>query len=86
SAIVFATSSSEYSFWSENRSKSGDLDSSRLSVLKCFLDDQNSRFGSLKGVNSSLVELLVPETRDNQSVGWAQEKENTDIRELNANN
>ncbi|GJV14806.1 hypothetical protein Tco_1360129 [Tanacetum coccineum] len=29
-------------------SKSGDLDSSRLSVLKCFLDDQNSHSGSLK--------------------------------------
>ncbi|GJR36402.1 proline-rich receptor-like protein kinase PERK9 [Tanacetum coccineum] len=48
SAIVSATSSSEYSSWSENRSKSGDLDSSRLSVLKCFLDDRNSRSGSLK--------------------------------------
>nr|GEV03894.1 hypothetical protein [Tanacetum cinerariifolium] len=59
SAIISATSSSEYSSWSENRSKSGDLDSSRLSVLKCFLDDQNSHFESLKGVNSSLVELLV---------------------------
>ncbi|GKD17368.1 hypothetical protein Tco_1206526, partial [Tanacetum coccineum] len=59
SAIVFATSSSEYSSWSENKSKSGDLDSSILSVLKCFLDDQNSRSGSFKGVNSSLIELLV---------------------------
>ncbi|GJR76811.1 hypothetical protein Tco_0089176 [Tanacetum coccineum] len=49
SAIVSATSSSEYSSWSENRSKSGDLDSSRLSVLKCFLDDRNSHSGSLKG-------------------------------------
>ncbi|GKD97651.1 hypothetical protein Tco_1381548 [Tanacetum coccineum] len=47
SAIVSATSSSEYS-WSENKLKSGDLNSSRLSVLKCFLDDQNSRSGSLK--------------------------------------
>nr|GEX06097.1 hypothetical protein [Tanacetum cinerariifolium] len=32
----------------ENRWKSGDLDSSRLGVLKCFLDDQNYRSGSLK--------------------------------------
>ncbi|GKB44356.1 hypothetical protein Tco_0889298 [Tanacetum coccineum] len=36
SVIVSATSSSEFSSWSENRSNSGDLDSSRLSVLKCF--------------------------------------------------
>ncbi|GKC63756.1 hypothetical protein Tco_1096354, partial [Tanacetum coccineum] len=48
SAIVSVTSSSEYSSWSKNRSKSSDLDSSRPSVLKCFLDDQNSRCGSLK--------------------------------------
>ncbi|GJY19847.1 hypothetical protein Tco_0392413 [Tanacetum coccineum] len=46
--MVSATSSSEYSSWSEYRSKSGDLDSSRLSVLKCFLDDRNSHSGSLK--------------------------------------
>ncbi|GKC60582.1 hypothetical protein Tco_1088180 [Tanacetum coccineum] len=45
-AIVFASSSSEYS-WSENRLKSGDLNSSRLNVLKCLQDDQNSRSGSL---------------------------------------
>ncbi|GJT57374.1 hypothetical protein Tco_0992428 [Tanacetum coccineum] len=37
----------------------GDLDSSRLSVLRSFQDDRNSRSGSLKGVNGSLVELLV---------------------------
>ncbi|GJT56538.1 putative ribonuclease H-like domain-containing protein [Tanacetum coccineum] len=40
-AIVSATSSFEYS-WSESRLKSGDLNSSRLSDLKCFLDDRNS--------------------------------------------
>nr|GFB59259.1 hypothetical protein [Tanacetum cinerariifolium] len=44
---------------SENRLYSGDLDSSRLSVLKSFLDDRNSHSGSLKGVNCSIVELLV---------------------------
>ncbi|GJS46694.1 hypothetical protein Tco_0596815 [Tanacetum coccineum] len=31
----------------ESRLKSGDLNSSRLRVLKCFLDDRNSRAGSL---------------------------------------
>ncbi|GJW77645.1 hypothetical protein Tco_0139327 [Tanacetum coccineum] len=42
-SIVFAiasASSSEYS-WSESRLKSVDLNSSRLRVLKCLLDDQN---------------------------------------------
>ncbi|GJV39073.1 ATP synthase subunit delta', mitochondrial-like protein [Tanacetum coccineum] len=57
-AIVSETFSSEYS-WSENKLKSGDLNSSRVSVLKCLLDDRNSRSGSSKSVNSSLVELLV---------------------------
>ncbi|GKF43080.1 hypothetical protein Tco_0129632 [Tanacetum coccineum] len=42
SVIAFASSSSEYS-WSESRLKSGDLNSSRLRVLKCLLDDHNSR-------------------------------------------
>nr|GEV33318.1 copia protein [Tanacetum cinerariifolium] len=42
STIVFATSSSEYSSKSENRLNSGDLDSSRLGVLRRFLDDRNS--------------------------------------------
>nr|GEU79654.1 acetyl-coenzyme A synthetase, chloroplastic/glyoxysomal isoform X2 [Tanacetum cinerariifolium] len=32
----------------ENKLKSGDLNSSRLSVLKCLLDDRNSHSGSLK--------------------------------------
>ncbi|GJZ11431.1 hypothetical protein Tco_0546190 [Tanacetum coccineum] len=41
-AIASASSSSEYS-WSESRLKSGDLNSSRLRVLKCLFDDQNSR-------------------------------------------
>ncbi|GKE92620.1 hypothetical protein Tco_1573715, partial [Tanacetum coccineum] len=57
-AIVSASSSSEFS-WSENKLKSDDLNSSRLNVLKCLLDDRNSRSGSLKGVNSSFVELFV---------------------------
>ncbi|GKA95212.1 putative reverse transcriptase domain-containing protein [Tanacetum coccineum] len=42
SAIPSAFSSSGYS-WSKSRLKSGDLNSSRLRVLKCLLDDQNSR-------------------------------------------
>ncbi|GJX23797.1 reverse transcriptase domain-containing protein [Tanacetum coccineum] len=42
SAIASASSSSKYT-WSESRLKSGDLNSSRLRVLKCLLDDQNSR-------------------------------------------
>ncbi|GJR78714.1 ribonuclease H-like domain-containing protein, partial [Tanacetum coccineum] len=51
SAIVSATSSSEYS-WSENKLKSDDLNSSRLSVLKYLLDDRNSRsgLGSTSGI------------------------------------
>ncbi|GKA66399.1 60S ribosomal protein L31 [Tanacetum coccineum] len=40
SAIASASSSSKYS-WSESRLKSGDLNSSRLRVLMCLLDDQN---------------------------------------------
>ncbi|GKF00441.1 hypothetical protein Tco_0023791, partial [Tanacetum coccineum] len=42
SAIASSSSSFEYS-WSESRLKSGDLNSSRPRVLKCLLDDQNSR-------------------------------------------
>ncbi|GJV60277.1 hypothetical protein Tco_1466377, partial [Tanacetum coccineum] len=42
SAIASTSSSSEYS-WSESRLKSGDLNLSRLRVVKCLLDDQNSR-------------------------------------------
>ncbi|GKE20503.1 hypothetical protein Tco_1432015 [Tanacetum coccineum] len=41
SAIASASSSSEYS-WLESRFKSGDLNSSRLRVLKHLFDDQNS--------------------------------------------
>ncbi|GJT99998.1 hypothetical protein Tco_1110337 [Tanacetum coccineum] len=44
SAIASTSSSSKYS-WSESRLKSGDLNSSRLRVLKCFIDDRNSRSG-----------------------------------------
>nr|GEZ65353.1 zinc finger, CCHC-type [Tanacetum cinerariifolium] len=47
SAIVFATSFSEYS-WSENKLKSCDRNLSRLSVLQCLLDDRNSCSGSSK--------------------------------------
>ncbi|GJV74653.1 hypothetical protein Tco_1506237 [Tanacetum coccineum] len=46
SAIASASSPSEYS-WSESRLKSGNLNSSRLRVLKCLLDDQNSRLDSI---------------------------------------
>ncbi|GJY78546.1 hypothetical protein Tco_0484347 [Tanacetum coccineum] len=42
SAIASASSSFEYS-WSESRLKSGDLNLSRLRVLKCLLDNRNSR-------------------------------------------
>ncbi|GJQ91205.1 hypothetical protein Tco_0002344 [Tanacetum coccineum] len=41
-AIASTSSSFEYS-WSESKLKLGDLNSSRLRVLKCLLDDQNSR-------------------------------------------
>ncbi|GJW30905.1 hypothetical protein Tco_0047780 [Tanacetum coccineum] len=46
--LIFASasSSSEYS-WSESRLKSGDLNSSRLRVLKCLLNDRNSRSASV---------------------------------------
>ncbi|GKA44665.1 hypothetical protein Tco_0737461 [Tanacetum coccineum] len=46
SAIAYAFSSSEYS-WSESRLKSGNLNLSRLRVLKCLLDDRNSRSASV---------------------------------------
>ncbi|GJY36131.1 hypothetical protein Tco_0421509 [Tanacetum coccineum] len=57
--MVSATSSPEYSSKLENRLNSDDLASSRISVLRSFLDDQNSRSGSLKGINSFFVELRV---------------------------
>ncbi|GKB08764.1 hypothetical protein Tco_0837076 [Tanacetum coccineum] len=47
SAIASASSSSECS-WSESRLKLGDLNSSRLRVLKCLLDDRNSRLENLE--------------------------------------
>nr|GEV47950.1 RNA-directed DNA polymerase, eukaryota [Tanacetum cinerariifolium] len=37
----------------ENKLKSDDLNSSRLSVLKCLLDDRNSRSGSGVGVDTA---------------------------------
>ncbi|GJR93230.1 hypothetical protein Tco_0265404 [Tanacetum coccineum] len=49
SAIDSASSSSKCS-WSESRLKSGDLNSSRLRVLKCLLDDRNSHSGSLRSI------------------------------------
>ncbi|GJW68553.1 hypothetical protein Tco_0122977 [Tanacetum coccineum] len=56
SSIAFASSSSEYS-WSESRLKSGDLNSSWLRVLKCFLDDRNSRSGLEVGWIRRIQEL-----------------------------
>ncbi|GJT47599.1 hypothetical protein Tco_0973756 [Tanacetum coccineum] len=45
---------------SENRLNSGDLDSSRLSVLKSFLDDQNSRSDAQYAVfNGSEYVVLI---------------------------
>ncbi|GKD52685.1 hypothetical protein Tco_1281661 [Tanacetum coccineum] len=44
SAISSSSPSSEY-LSSESRLKSRDLNSSRLRVLNCLLDDQNSRSG-----------------------------------------
>ncbi|GJU07969.1 hypothetical protein Tco_1124399 [Tanacetum coccineum] len=76
STIVFASSSSEYS-WSENRLKSGDLNSSRLNVLKCLQDDQNSRSGSnsipddrYAVSNGSAYGLEVGSIRRIQGIGY----------------
>ncbi|GJY87577.1 reverse transcriptase domain-containing protein [Tanacetum coccineum] len=64
-AIVSATSSSEYS-WLESKLKLGDLNSSRLSVLKCLLDDRNSRSGSLHGYAvSSLMDTAYWSSEQN---------------------
>ncbi|GJX31182.1 hypothetical protein Tco_0241037 [Tanacetum coccineum] len=46
SVIASASSYSEYS-WSESRLNSSDLNSSRLIVLKCLLDDRNSHSASV---------------------------------------
>ncbi|GKF63200.1 hypothetical protein Tco_0186648, partial [Tanacetum coccineum] len=59
SAIASASSSSEY-YWSENKLKSGDLNSSRLSDLKCLLDDRNSCSGSLMLDMPYLMEVDTP--------------------------
>ncbi|GJT91883.1 hypothetical protein Tco_1080728 [Tanacetum coccineum] len=64
SAIAFASSSSEYS-WSESRLKSGDLNSSRLRVLKCLLDDQNSHSGV---VNDRVTDLATTHRQDAQEL------------------
>ncbi|GJZ52985.1 hypothetical protein Tco_0697390 [Tanacetum coccineum] len=59
SVIASASSSSEYS-WSESRLKSGDLNSSRLRVLECLLDDQNSRLDDRYAVsNGSGYAILI---------------------------
>ncbi|GJT16721.1 hypothetical protein Tco_0875427 [Tanacetum coccineum] len=61
SAIAFASasSSSEYS-WSESRLKLGDLNSSRLRVLKCLFDDQNSRSDDQHAIsNGSGYAILI---------------------------
>ncbi|GJX77089.1 hypothetical protein Tco_0323900 [Tanacetum coccineum] len=59
SAIASASSSFEYS-WSESRLKSGDLNSSRLRVLKCLIDDRNSRSGNQYAVsNGSGYTVLI---------------------------
>ncbi|GJS30197.1 putative reverse transcriptase domain-containing protein [Tanacetum coccineum] len=50
-AIASSSSSSEY-FWSKSRLKSGDLNSSRLRVLKCLFDDQNSRLDDQYAVSN----------------------------------
>ncbi|GJV34923.1 hypothetical protein Tco_1407400 [Tanacetum coccineum] len=68
SAIVPATSSSEYS-WSESKLKSGDLNSSRLSVLKCLLDDRNSRSGSGVGVDTTYLMYWIRRIR----VSWSRD-------------
>nr|GEY62819.1 hypothetical protein [Tanacetum cinerariifolium] len=45
--------------WLESSLKSGDLNSSRLSVLKCHLDDQNSRLVYLIGGRFVKVEAYI---------------------------
>ncbi|GJZ83186.1 hypothetical protein Tco_0648359 [Tanacetum coccineum] len=57
--IYVVSSSSECSSMSENKSSSGELDSTRPGVSKSLLLEQNTLSGFLKGVISSLVELLV---------------------------
>ncbi|GJR57869.1 gag-pol polyprotein [Tanacetum coccineum] len=80
SAIASTSSSSEYS-WSESRLKLGDLNSSRLRVLKCLLDDQNSRsvgfvpkkdrkFLARKSIIENLESASVPDDRY-AKVGYA---------------
>ncbi|GKF20761.1 hypothetical protein Tco_0069399 [Tanacetum coccineum] len=69
SAIVSA-SSSEFS-WSENKLKSGNLNLSRLNVLKCLLDDRNSS-GRYTVSNGSGYAVLVESIRCiGQKVGYA---------------
>ncbi|GJX58920.1 hypothetical protein Tco_0290310 [Tanacetum coccineum] len=69
STIASASSSSEYS-WSESRLKSGDLNLSRLRVLKCLnLDDRNSRSrfvlkeGRKDFARKSINSVSVPDDR-----------------------
>ncbi|GKE57808.1 hypothetical protein Tco_1496993 [Tanacetum coccineum] len=68
SPIASASSSSEYS-WSESRLKLGDLNSSRLRVLKYLLDDRNSRsveFVSKKGKNLARKSNISASVRDDR--------------------
>ncbi|GJT73852.1 hypothetical protein Tco_1033138 [Tanacetum coccineum] len=59
---IASASSFEYS-WSESRLKSGDLNLSRHRVLKCFLDDRNSRsddrYAVSNGSGYTLNEYIV---------------------------
>ncbi|GKA45046.1 hypothetical protein Tco_0737842 [Tanacetum coccineum] len=68
SAIASVSSSSEYS-WSESKLKSGDLNSSRLSVLKCLLDDRNSHLCSLKLDTPYPMEVDTPYSVIDQNNG-----------------
>ncbi|GJS52639.1 hypothetical protein Tco_0626001 [Tanacetum coccineum] len=72
STIASASSSSEYS-WSESRIKSGDLNSSRLRVLKCLLNDRNSR----SDVNEVVKDAEVANSMEDNSID--------DLNDLNEN-
>ncbi|GKB67418.1 hypothetical protein Tco_0928830 [Tanacetum coccineum] len=62
SSIASTFSSSEYS-WLENKLKSGDLNSLRLSDLKCLLDDQNSRSVGFALKKDRKTKISVPDDR-----------------------
>ncbi|GJV36984.1 hypothetical protein Tco_1409461 [Tanacetum coccineum] len=67
SAIAFTSSSSEYS-WSESKLKSGDLNLSRLSDLKCLLDDRNSLSGFALKIEKILARKSNKKTKISVSV------------------